>query len=110
MTRPRAAERRRLTPVPDRRPRSLLRRVFWLPPASLVAVELYVRGFDGWGAWASAPLFLLPLVLALAFAAAGGWALLAEVRGGGIRGATLVLTAVAASPLVWIALRRYLVS
>lgn len=89
-------------------PAPLLRRTFWLPAASLVAIELYARGFDGWGAWATAPLFLLPLVLSLAIAAAGARDAFLEVRAGRPRASTLVFTAVAASPLAWLMVRRHL--
>lgn len=37
----------------------------WLPVAVLVALKIYVSQFEGWGAWAAAPLFLIPLALSL---------------------------------------------
>ncbi len=88
---------------------NLFRRVFWLPAACLVAVELYARNFDGWGAWATAPLFLLPMVLSLAIAAAGARDVFSELRSGGPRSATLILTTVAVSPFAWLMVRRYFV-
>ena len=30
----------------------------WIPLASLMALLRYLKQFDGWGAWAAAPLFL----------------------------------------------------
>ena len=98
-----------MEPIGHRSSAPLLRRVFWLPTACLVAVELYARNFDGWGAWATAPLFLLPLVLSLAITAAGAGDTFSEVRSGNLRTSTLIFTAFAASPLAWLMLRRYFV-
>ncbi len=96
-----------MEPTRHQLPAPLLRRVFWLPAACLVAVELYARGFDGWGAWATAPLFLPPLILSLAIAAAGARDAFSEARSGSPRTSTLVYTAFAASPFAWLMVRRY---
>jgi hypothetical protein len=40
--------------------RSLIGWICWVPLASFVAVEVYAAGFDGWGAWSTGPLFLVP--------------------------------------------------
>jgi len=37
--------------------------ISWIPLAILLVLQLYVRELEGWGRWASAPLFLLPVVL-----------------------------------------------
>ena len=87
----------------------LFRRIFWLPAACLVAVELYARNFDGWGAWATAPLFLLPLLLSLAIGAAGAGDVFREARSGNSRISTLIFTAVALSPFAWFMVRRFFV-
>lgn len=84
-----------------------LARTFWVPVACLVAVEAYARGFDGWGAWATAPLFLLPLALSVAIAGAGAVQCILEVRAGTARTSSAVYTAVAAVPLVWLIVRRH---
>lgn len=51
------------------------RRVFiaiaWLPLALLIVIELYAGEFDGWGRWATAPLFLLPILLSGVLAVLG---------------------------------------
>jgi len=63
---------------PERK--SLLGRIFWLPAAVLVVVELYASRFDGWGAWATGPLFLLPLILSLILSITGAVESIVEIR------------------------------
>jgi hypothetical protein len=82
----------------------------WVPLVSLVAVEIYARGFEGWGAWAAAPLFLLPLLLSLVIGGAGAVQCWSEIRAGSLRPSTVVSTGVAALPLAWLLVRRHLVS
>ncbi len=43
----------------------------WLPAAVLVGLKIYVAQFEGWGAWAAAPLFLIPLALSLVIGLVG---------------------------------------
>ncbi len=47
----------------------MIRKLFyWTCPAPLLffgGVWLYVTGYDGWGAWAAAPMFLGPILLSL---------------------------------------------
>jgi hypothetical protein len=81
----------------------------WLPAACLVGVELYVRGYDGWGAMASAPLFLLPFALSLAITGAGALRGFLEQRAGALRKSTLVCTGIAALPIAWLLVRRHFV-
>jgi hypothetical protein len=38
-------------------------RSWWVPPALWAATLLYLRPYDGWGAWAAAPLLLPSLVM-----------------------------------------------
>ena len=83
--------------------------VYWLPLASLVAIEIYVRNFDGWGAWSTAPLFLLPVILSFAFAGAGAAQCFLEFREGAFRRSSAVSTAIALIPFIWILVRRHLV-
>jgi hypothetical protein len=90
------------------RPRpTLLRSTFWIPAACLALVEWQASGYEGWGAWAAAPMFLAPLGLGLAFTALGAWEAVREARSGGVRPSTLALTAVAAAPLLWLLVRRH---
>lgn len=81
----------------------------WLPLASLVGIETYVRGFEGWGAWSTAPLFLLPLGLSFVIGGTGTVRCVAELRAGSLRRSSLVFTAVALLPLVWLLIRRHVV-
>jgi hypothetical protein len=79
----------------------------WIPLASLVVIEAYVRGFDGWGAWSTAPLFLVPPALGFVIAAAGAAQCVAEARRGALRLSTPVLTAIALLPFAWLLVRRH---
>ena len=81
----------------------------WIPLASLLATEAYVSNFDGMGAWAAAPLFLLPLFLSLVIATAGSVHCAIEWRRGAGRLSTIVLTVVALLPLLWLLVRRFVV-
>lgn len=87
----------------------MISRIFWVPIACLIAVEIYARTFEGWGAWATAPLFLLPLVVSLAIAGGGVCQFFAELRSGHIRLPTVVCTLAAACPVLWLMVRRYVV-
>jgi hypothetical protein len=43
--------------------RTLLVRGCWIPAALWVATLIYIRPYDGWGAWAAAPLLVPALAL-----------------------------------------------
>ena len=77
--------------------------------ASLVAVEIYASGFDGWGAWATAPLFLVPFVLSLVVAGSGAMQCVREYQIESLRLQTVAFTVVAALPTLWLFVRRYFV-
>ena len=79
--------------------------VCWLPIVSLVAVECYVRSFDGWGAWSTAPLFLLPLILSIAFAGVGIVIFFLELRAGAVRASTVFVIVLALIPFLWLLIR-----
>lgn len=85
-----------------------LRWLCWLPLLLLVGLELYVRRFDGWGAWAAAPLLLLPGILSLAVTGLGVWRCVSVRREPAAARARLY-TAIAALPLAWLSVRRFLV-
>lgn len=78
-----------------------------LPVVSLLAIEVYVRGFDGWGAWATAPLFLLPLALSVVIGIGAAARCVSEGREGTLRVSSLALTVVALVPVLWILVRRH---
>lgn len=81
----------------------------WIPLASLIAVEIYALSFDGWGTWATAPLFLLPLILSLVIAVFGAVQCIVEARGEGLRGSSVVSTLIALLPLAWLLIRRHII-
>ena len=54
--------------VPGRR---LLLRTCWLPPALWAGAQLYIDQYDGWGAWAAAPVLLPAVMLSMGMGAAG---------------------------------------
>jgi hypothetical protein len=85
----------------------VLRRLCWLPLATLLAIELYLRNFDGWGAWASAPLLLLPAFVALPLVVIGISEWRKARRAGQPAGSTVILVLIAALPILWLPIRRY---
>jgi len=80
-----------------------------IPLGSLLYLAFYVRRYDGWGAWAAAPLLLTPVLLSLPTTLIGVLRILGERRGGAIRPWTIVFTALASAPLLWI-LWRWIVT
>jgi hypothetical protein len=87
------------------RERSFLVWTAWIPAASFAGISLYAARFDGWGAWATAPLFLLPVILSAALVLVAPFELRAEHRAGGVRQRTWVALGLAALPLLWIVWR-----
>ena len=81
----------------------------WLPLASLVAVEIYVGRFDGWGAWAAGPLLLVPAAISLVVAAPLVIRSLSEARSQSRPTRTFLLAVIALLPLLWLGIRRFLV-
>jgi len=79
--------------------------IAWLPLAVLLGVQLYSREFDGWGRWAVAPLFLLPVIASAAFAVTG--IAICRREAGASRSLTVAATAtlVAAIPALWLLAR-----
>jgi hypothetical protein len=84
-----------------------LRWLCWLPLACLVGIELYVRNFDGWGAWAAAPLLLVPAVVSLPIAVLGVVGCVAATRARAAVFVPLFSTLVSALPILWLAVRRF---
>jgi hypothetical protein len=81
----------------------------WVPAALWVATLLYIRPYDGWGAWAAAPL-LLPSVLLSAAWGLLGISLLgrAVTRRQPVDLAVLAATAVGSAPVLYYTLRHLL--
>jgi membrane protein YdbS with pleckstrin-like domain len=86
-----------------------LRWFCWVPLILLGLTELYVRGFDGWGAWAAAPLLLVPAVISLVIVTWGFLECLRELRDGRLSQAAALYTLIAALPLLWLLVRRFVV-
>jgi hypothetical protein len=93
----------------SRKPRNSLQFACWLPIVSLVAVEFYVRNFDGWGAWSTAPLFLLPLILSVVIAGVGVVQFFLELGAGAMRTSTAFFIALALIPFLWLLIRRHVI-
>jgi hypothetical protein len=85
----------------------VLRWLCWLPLASLLGIELYVRQFDGWGAWAAAPLLLVPGLVSLPIATMGLFDCVVATRAGAPISRSLVFTLVSAVPILWLSVRRF---
>jgi hypothetical protein len=81
--------------------------ICWLPLGSLLAIELYIRSFDGWGAWAAAPLLLIPGLISLAVVIPGILGCVTEIRAGRLNPATVLCTLVASLPIFWLGVRRF---
>jgi hypothetical protein len=86
---------------------SALRWLWWVPLACLLGIELYIRNFDGWGAWASAPLLLLPALLSLPIAILGLFDCVAAMRARAPIRAVLICTFFSALPVLWLGVRRF---
>ena len=65
--------------------------------------------FDGWGAWAAAPLLLIPGIISLVVAVPVLVQGCREVRAGTRHIGTLLYLVIAALPLLWIGVRRFFV-
>jgi hypothetical protein len=92
---------------PTEQPSHLLRWLSWLPVASLLGIELYIRNFDGWGAWASAPLLLVPAIVSLPIVVLGLFECVAAMNARAPVLAPSLLTVVSAVPIVWLGVRRF---
>jgi hypothetical protein len=77
----------------------------WVPAAAWIWARVEVDRYDGWGAWAAAPLLLVPVAVSALFVGVG---LLAVTRRDHGRRDSWDWTAIgiAALPLLWIALRQ----
>lgn len=82
----------------------VFRLLCWTPVASWIYARAVVEQYDGWGAWAAAPLLLVPVALSALLVGVG---LLLISRSGQGRSSSWdwIAIGIAALPLVWIALR-----
>jgi hypothetical protein len=67
-------------------------------------MRAYVDRYDGWGAWAAAPLLLVPVAVSAMFVGIGLVLVTSSTRGRPVRGDWIAI-GVAALPLLWIVLR-----
>ena len=86
-----------------------LRWLCWMPLILQGVTEVYVRRFDGWGAWAAAPMLLVPGIISLAIVIWGIFECAAELRHGKLSQAAPMYTLIAGLPLLWLVVRRFLV-
>jgi hypothetical protein len=80
-----------------------------MPLILLGVTEVYVRRFDGWGAWAAAPILLVPGAISLAIVIWGVFECASEIRGGKLSQAAPMYTLIAGLPLLWLIIRRFFV-
>ncbi len=83
-----------------------LRLLCWVPIATLTAVELSVGQFDDWGAWAAAPIFLVPGLVSLVVVIIGLFVCGAAQRSGKLGAAGPMYLVIAGLPLIWLLVRR----
>jgi len=83
---------------------SYFRGLCWIPAALWICARVSTERYDGWGAWAAAPIFLIPVAVSAMFVGVG--VLLGSRPGSGrFRGGDRLAIGVAALPLLWLALR-----
>ena len=75
--------------------------IAWLPLALLLGLQLYAQQFEGWGRWAAAPLFLVPLVLSVILVGIGIGVCRREARDGRSLMLPASATLAAAIPALW---------
>jgi len=73
----------------------------WTPIAVWIATEIFTRGFEGWGRWAAAPMFLIPMVLSAALIPVGLRLCRDQHRAEGPVRPTAVATLIAAAAALW---------
>jgi hypothetical protein len=81
----------------------------YCPLAALFAVELYIKKFDGWGAWASAPLLLVPAILGIPIGLSFLLYAIQAYRGTRTVSRHIWQMILAISPLGWLMVRRFLI-
>ena len=75
--------------------------VAWLPLALLLGLQFYARQFEGWGRWAAAPLFLVPLILSVILVGIGIGVCRREAREGRSLALPASATLASAIPTLW---------
>lgn len=75
--------------------------IAWVPLALLLGAQFYASQFEGWGRWATAPLFLLPLILSAIFVAIGISVCRREAQEGRSLALPASATLASAIPALW---------
>lgn len=83
------------------------RLVCWIPAAAWVYTRTVVDRYDGWGAWAAAPLLLVPVAISALFVGVG-LLIVGRPNIGRPGNGDWIAIGVAALPMLWIALRLVL--
>ncbi len=63
--------------------------------------------FDGWGAWAAAPLLLIPALISFVVVIPALFDCVSDKRAGELRITTCAYTVIAGVPLLWLTVRRF---
>ncbi len=75
--------------------------IAWPPLALLLGLQFYASHFEGWGRWAAAPLFLVPLILSVILVAIGIAICRREAREGRSLALPASATLASAIPALW---------
>lgn len=76
----------------------------WVPVVAWFYARSVVERYDGWGAWAAAPLLLLPVALSALFVGVG-LLVIGRSREAPTGSLDWIAIGVSSLPLLWIALR-----
>lgn len=75
--------------------------IAWVPIALLIGLHFYVRQYEGWGRWASAGLFLVPVLASAILTVIGIAVCRQEARAGRSLMVVASATFAAAIPALW---------
>jgi hypothetical protein len=81
----------------------------FIPLGALIGLEFYVSHFDGWGAWAAAPLLLVPALLGITLGLIFLFDAIRAYRNQEAILLSVVLLLLALAPVFWLFIRRHLV-
>lgn len=77
-----------------------------VPTLTLIVIEIYAGTFDGWGAWSTAPLLLVPAILGLAIGSAIFIELCSRWRNRQNSQSAVIRLALALLPVFWLLVRK----
>ncbi len=73
----------------------------WVPIVSFGIATIYVKSFDGWGAWAAARVLILPVLLSAVFGAVGIFVIICASRGGRVPARLILSTLLSGCISLW---------